>query len=47
MGFMAPICGIIPIIGWIVLLYFFVISGTPGPNKYGPPRSADTWGYPR
>ncbi|MCA9876669.1 MAG: DUF805 domain-containing protein [Thermomicrobiales bacterium] len=39
--------GIIPIIGWIVLLYFFVISGTSGPNKYGPPRSADTWGYPR
>lgn len=39
--------GIIPIIGWIVLLYFFVISGTPGPNKYGPPRTADAWAYPR
>ena len=38
---------IIPIIGWLVLLYFFVISGTPGPNKYGPSRDMSTWAYPR
>lgn len=25
-------------IGWIVLLVFFVTGGTPGENRYGPPR---------
>ena len=29
---------IIPVvIGWIVLLVFYVTEGTPAPNKYGPP----------
>ena len=27
----------IPIIGWIVFLYFMVARGTPGPNRFGPP----------
>lgn len=30
---------IIPIIGWLVLLYFLIVSGTPGPNRYGPPTA--------
>jgi uncharacterized membrane protein YhaH (DUF805 family) len=25
----------IPVIGWIVLIVFFCLDGTPGPNKYG------------
>ncbi|MBV7257692.1 DUF805 domain-containing protein [Pacificimonas sp. WHA3] len=34
--------GIIPIIGSLILLYFFVQDGTPGPNKYGPnPKGPD------
>lgn len=28
---------IIPIIGWLVLIFFFVTPGTPGPNRYGQP----------
>jgi uncharacterized membrane protein YhaH (DUF805 family) len=28
--------GLIPIIGAIVLLIFFVLEGTKGPNEYGP-----------
>lgn len=31
---------IIPIIGWLILLYFLVSSGTPGPNRYGSPPAA-------
>ena len=27
--------GLIPVVGWIVLLVFFVLEGTRGPNKYG------------
>lgn len=27
--------GFLPLIGWIVLLVFFVKSGTPGPNRFG------------
>jgi uncharacterized membrane protein YhaH (DUF805 family) len=27
---------LIPIIGWLVLLFFFVSPGTPGPNRFGP-----------
>jgi uncharacterized membrane protein YhaH (DUF805 family) len=27
---------LIPFIGALVLLYFMVIEGTPGPNEYGP-----------
>ena len=29
--------GLIPLIGLIVLLVFFVQESDPGPNKYGPP----------
>jgi uncharacterized membrane protein YhaH (DUF805 family) len=29
--------GLIPLIGFIVLLIFFLEQGTPGPNDYGPP----------
>jgi len=25
----------IPIIGWIVLLVFYLLPGTPGPNRHG------------
>jgi len=28
--------GLIPIVGWIVLLVFFVTAGQPGNNQYGP-----------
>jgi uncharacterized membrane protein YhaH (DUF805 family) len=28
--------GLIPLIGAIVLLVFFVLPGTPGPNRFGP-----------
>jgi uncharacterized membrane protein YhaH (DUF805 family) len=27
---------LIPILGWLVLLYFLVSAGTPGTNRYGP-----------
>ena len=26
--------GLVPIVGWIVLLVFFLMPGTPGPNRY-------------
>lgn len=39
--------GFVPIIGSLILLYFFVISGTPGPNKYGPPRDSSALAFPR
>lgn len=29
--------GIIPIIGWIILIFFLASPGTPGENRYGPP----------
>jgi uncharacterized membrane protein YhaH (DUF805 family) len=47
--------GLIPIIGWLVLLYFYVTPGTPGPNRFGPDplrptggngRSANVWDQP-
>jgi uncharacterized membrane protein YhaH (DUF805 family) len=28
---------LLPLIGWIVLIYFLASAGTPGPNRYGPP----------
>jgi uncharacterized membrane protein YhaH (DUF805 family) len=28
---------LVPVVGFIVLLVFFVMEGTPGPNQYGPP----------
>jgi uncharacterized membrane protein YhaH (DUF805 family) len=31
---------LIPILGWLVLLYFLVSAGTPGANRYGPPPAA-------
>lgn len=32
--------GLVPLIGALLLLFFFVTEGTPGPNKYGPnPKS--------
>ncbi|MFN8591974.1 MAG: DUF805 domain-containing protein [Thermomicrobiales bacterium] len=31
---------IIPIIGWLVLLFFLISAGTPGPNRFGPPPVA-------
>lgn len=35
--------GLIPIIGWIVLLVFFVTESQPGSNQYGPnPKEAPT-----
>ena len=34
--------GLVPLIGAIVLIVFFVQSGTPGPNEYGPdPKGAN------
>src|SRR5262249_14454858 len=27
--------GILPVIGWIVLIVFFALPGTPGPNRFG------------
>ena len=38
---------IIPIIGWIVLIVFLAMAGTPGSNKYGQPRSSTVLAYPR
>jgi uncharacterized membrane protein YhaH (DUF805 family) len=29
--------GLIPIVGWIVLLFFYIRPGTPGPNRYNAP----------
>ncbi|MGO9781146.1 MAG: DUF805 domain-containing protein [Streptosporangiaceae bacterium] len=26
--------GLVPIVGWIVLLVFYLVPGTPGPNRY-------------
>jgi uncharacterized membrane protein YhaH (DUF805 family) len=28
--------GLIPLLGGLVLLIFYLLDGTPGPNKYGP-----------
>lgn len=28
--------GLIPVIGWIILIVFFATDSTPGDNKYGP-----------
>jgi uncharacterized membrane protein YhaH (DUF805 family) len=38
---------LIPLIGAIVLLVFFVQDGTPGPNRFGPsPKHAAAAGWP-
>jgi uncharacterized membrane protein YhaH (DUF805 family) len=35
--------GLIPVAGALVLLVFFVLSGTPGTNRFGPnPKGEDT-----
>ena len=34
--------GLIPIIGWIVLLIFLLTQGDPGDNEYGPPPADAT-----
>lgn len=37
--------GIIPIIGWIVLIVFYAQEGKAGDNKYGPdPKGAERFG---
>jgi uncharacterized membrane protein YhaH (DUF805 family) len=37
--------GLIPIIGWIVLIVFYVQEGKPGDNQYGPdPKAAERGG---
>jgi uncharacterized membrane protein YhaH (DUF805 family) len=38
---------LIPIIGWIVLIFFLASAGTPAPNRYGPSRDMSNWAYPR
>lgn len=38
---------LIPIIGWIVLIIFLASSGTPGPNRFGPPRDGSALAYSR
>ncbi len=30
--------GLVPIVGWIVLLVFYLVPGTPGPNRYNVAR---------
>ena len=33
--------GLVPLIGWIVLIVFFVMDSTPGSNRFGPnPKGA-------
>lgn len=39
--------GLIPLIGWLVLLYFYVMPGTPGPNRFGPDPLGGTNGTGR
>lgn len=29
--------GIVPVIGWILLIYWYASEGTPGSNQFGPP----------
>ena len=36
--------GLIPLVGWLYLLYLYVQPGTAGPNKYGPDRRPMTPG---
>ena len=37
---------IVIIIGWIVLIVFAALEGTPGDNKYGPNPNGTAGGYP-
>ena len=36
------VAGVIPIVGWILLIYWYVQPGTAGTNKYGPDPKAPT-----
>jgi uncharacterized membrane protein YhaH (DUF805 family) len=39
--------GIIPIIGWILVIVWFATDTKPGDNQYGPnPKTGPTGGYP-
>lgn len=36
--------GLIPCVGFIILIVFFVQDSQPGPNEYGPnPKAAEEW----
>jgi uncharacterized membrane protein YhaH (DUF805 family) len=37
--------GLIPIVGWIILIIFFVQPGDSGPNQYGPPAQQAAAAY--
>lgn len=38
--------GLIPIVGWIILIVWFVQQGKPGPNQYGnPPATTPAVSY--
>jgi uncharacterized membrane protein YhaH (DUF805 family) len=32
---------LVPLVGFVVLLVFFVSQGNPGPNQYGPPAASE------
>jgi uncharacterized membrane protein YhaH (DUF805 family) len=32
--------GLVPLLGAIVLIVFYCLPGTPGPNRFGPPQGA-------
>ena len=37
--------GLVPIVGAFILLYFYVIEGTRGPNRFGPdPKEGEARG---
>jgi uncharacterized membrane protein YhaH (DUF805 family) len=37
--------GLIPCVGWIILIVFYAMEGTPGDNQYGPdPKAAERFG---
>lgn len=38
--------GLIPLVGMIVLLVFFLMEGTRGPNLFGPDPKVRDYGYP-
>jgi len=37
---------LLPVIGALVLIFWFVQPGDPGANEYGPPPGADEYGLP-
>jgi uncharacterized membrane protein YhaH (DUF805 family) len=38
--------GLIPIIGWIILIVFWATDGTTGQNQHGPDPKAEERGFP-